>query len=123
MTILLLALVIVLTACKKDEETATTEAQNDDISLLYGSWQAAAYSIEVDSCSFENWMKLNEDGTMQNYNDCMETTTEGTWEYVGDTFTWTDNLLDVPIPCKVLNLTSTEFKIEYQGVETTYTKQ
>lgn len=124
--LLLSILLITFTSCSKDDNSNDTEKQLTEIPT--GKWQLEKYSKpdKYEPCNYKRWVSFNGDGTYSEYDECRESTIQGTWVKNGNVLTVTENTVAVPWVFKIISLTQTSLVLSINAFgeteEVTYKK-
>jgi hypothetical protein len=136
-TIILLALVSLLGACKKNDDNNNNPGNGSTSDLTTGSWKMTASSSDIEypapigtqtidlysflqSCETDNTFKFNTDQSItvdEGASKCdagdPQSTTGGTWTLTNNNTQFTQVAQGTTITATVLTLNSSTFKIRY----------
>jgi hypothetical protein len=106
---------------------SSDSSSNSSAATVVGKWKVTNYSIpeNYEPCDYLGWIDIKSNGNYDEYEQCFDETSSGTWVKNGQTLTVTSSQLSIPIAFTIVSLTQTTMVLRFSLFETeevTYTK-
>ena len=106
---------------------SSDSSSNSSTATVVGKWKVTNYSIpqNYEPCDYLGWIDIKSSGNYDEFDQCTNETTGGTWVKNGDSMTVTDSQLSIPWTFTIVSLTQTTMVLRFTFMETeevTYTK-